>query len=90
MRQGQALQPAVLVVGFDNLPVTQLPNGCQLLVAPAASVFQIAGGQGEAGQLLPIPPQPQLAGTLLFAQWLQNDFTGPAVMTEIAAVRVGL
>lgn len=87
--QAQPLQAALLVLGFLEAPLFTLPNGCPVLVAPAAAALHVADGSGEAAQPLPVPPLPALIGTILYGQWFQDDFGLPFATTPVAAIQVG-
>ncbi|HLQ37673.1 MAG TPA: hypothetical protein VK348_07720 [Planctomycetota bacterium] len=87
-----ALQPALFVASFDDLlggalPFT-LPGGCRLQVAADAVSFHPTSATGVAVQPLPIPGLPALAGTIVFAQWLQVQ-AGGFVTSPAAALRIG-
>ncbi len=89
LTQGLPAAPALLALGFQELPGTPLPNGCPVRLLPAAVAFHLTDPAGDASQPLPVPNQPALLGTLLFAQWFQDDLGLPFVTSRVLAIRVG-
>lgn len=87
--QGVPQQPAMLGLGFMELPGVPLPNGCAALVLPAVVLLQSTDANGDASQPLPLPNQPALLGLTLMAQWFQFDGAVPFATSGVAAVRIG-
>jgi hypothetical protein len=66
-----------------------LPNGCNVWLVPAAAAFALTDPSGDAQLPLPVPNAPWLVGTLLFAQWFQDDLGVPFATSPVLAVTVG-
>jgi hypothetical protein len=74
--------PSALVLGASDqlfagqpLPIF-LPGGCQLLVSVLALLPNQTNGAGTATQALPVPADPALRGSRVFAQWLHVPPSG--------------
>ncbi|MEO0479095.1 MAG: hypothetical protein AAF196_06410 [Planctomycetota bacterium] len=73
---GQAGVLGALNIGNQIAPIDFL--GCQILVAPLASVSFLTGGaNGEFGVPLPLPATAALSGAVLSFQGLVQDATAP-------------
>ena len=89
LHQGLPGQLAWLVLGFGET-MFPFPNGCRLHVAADALTLRTADGGGAAAVTIPIPSNPVLLGVRFLGQWLQVDGPLPFLVSDSAAIEIGL